>query len=370
MVRAWQPELVSSPLLSLSRLSCLDLGGTGRELCTLISPAALAALSPLPLTALRATVECTGLEPAREVLASVAGACPALQRLLLGFSFLQLARLDRNEGILRPLSALTSLRALSLEFWALERTPPLEPLAALPRLEHLSVAVSDGFDLRPIASLTALRSLALNGKAQELSFLAPLTRLEALRLLLITGDALESAARTPLLALAPRLRCLDISSHCAGAAAAGLAAALQRFTALQDATLDLTPDCLEALARLPLAPSWAAVRSLQVDVADRLYRTGVLAIPAPLISSQLFRPQRIASDLTGLRMRELTLGDRLPVPVPADFAAGLRGRLRRLRADPLHPLAWADEATRAVQRAQLAALGDALGLRVEPLHGH
>eukprot|EP00741_Cyanophora_paradoxa_P014667 tig00020816_g14145.t1 len=227
----WGPEHLS-PLAALPRLSCLDLRDGARGLG--ISPGALSALSPLPLTALRAAVCVACSSDVEKEVSTVAAAFPGLERLFLDVQVrTEWDRLecDAPAGMARPLTPLSSLKALSLSFCG-GSDFSLAPLAPLRRLEHLSLPLSAEDELPALSSLTSLRSLDLSGEPYSaLPFLAPLTRLEALRLCLDAGaDAGQLAC------LAPRLRCLELEAlHEAGEEAGALADALlaMRFPALQ-----------------------------------------------------------------------------------------------------------------------------------------
>eukprot|EP00741_Cyanophora_paradoxa_P009767 tig00000147_g9463.t1 len=382
------PEHVAA-LTDLPRLARLDFRGDATSIRDLsngfsLSPAALAALSPLPLAALRANVLLDessegssvdsseggeiddggvgdGGKAARELLralSGVAAAFPALQRLLLYGDFY--CGLDDFLAALAPLKSLQTLELCSTQYCGLSS---LAPLASFPRLEHLALDMflSDGIDLRPISSLTSLRSLDLGPGSSELtgdvsggnlSVLEPLTRLEAVRLHIGLNGSTFDPSR--LLFLAPRIRCLHFS---AVRMTVALIDALLRFPALQDITLGLREsECSEALSGRSLSP-WGSVRALAFS------NSGVRAC-IPLSAAVL---SGIAYDMTGLRELSVGGGVQLPLPLPAGAGAALRGRLRRLRARVVDEKA--DAATQSEQRALQAELERAVGVRVEAPKG-
>eukprot|EP00741_Cyanophora_paradoxa_P025341 tig00000367_g24460.t1 len=343
------------------RLSSLDLAG--RATLRPLTHAALAALSSRghPLAALRANVACSALsesrsradagEPEPDVVAlyppslpgflsGVVRAFPGLQRLLLTFE----GRFESplSPDALNPLASLPYLRALSLKLSTQTGSAFLAPLARLEfrGLEHLAVSLHrsrDCPDLSPIAALKALRSLSLYCMplSQDVSFLAALPRLEALELL-----AFVSRGPSPLAPLAPRLRCLRLSSNHRGASEAAaanigaLSGALASFSALEDLRLELFSDAFDGLSGRSLA-AWRGLRSLHLAVKgsaaglqDGRESDRVRPLPGPLLSS-------IASDLVGLR--DLVLENPLALPLPDGVADALRGRLRRLRLSAGRP---------------------------------
>eukprot|EP00741_Cyanophora_paradoxa_P017014 tig00020951_g16433.t1 len=240
-----------------------------------------------------------------------------------------------------------------------------------------------------------LKSLRLVGELSEApSFLGRLPNLEALDLTL-GGEVDGGECGAAMAALAPRLRVLDLIALTEESGdATAIAKALARFFALQasasarqtrptrprarpparppalppapaaparpgpplclnlEVRLEASGDLAKALARRPLA-AWGTVRALDLSV-ETLGRAS--ALPLSLL-------KRIATDLTGLR--ELSVWNPLPHPLPTESAAAFRGRLRRLRADVVDPGAAGPK--QAKQLRQKAELEAALGIEVEPL---